>query len=43
MSTIISRETALHYLWGHNCNGWTLTYSNDLTVNQEAMPAGTKE
>lgn len=40
---IISKQTAQHYIWGSNCDGWPLVDQEGLSVKQERMPAGTKE
>ena len=39
----ISKETAEHYLWGGQCDGWHLLKNPDLSVIQERMPPGTAE
>ncbi len=39
----ISKETAEHYLWGSQCDGWHLLKSPELSVIQERMPPGTAE
>jgi mannose-6-phosphate isomerase-like protein (cupin superfamily) len=39
----ISRESAEHYVWGAQCDGWHLLKSPDLSVIQERMPPGTAE
>ena len=38
-----SKDTAEHYTWGDQCDGWFLLKSDDLHVIQERMPAGTSE
>lgn len=40
---MISAETAAHYQWGAECDGWHLLKSDGLSVIQERMPAGTSE
>lgn len=35
----ISTETAPHYTWGGDCDGWHLVQSAGLSVIQETMPA----
>ena len=40
---MISKETAEHYVWGENCDGWHLVKSADLSVIHERMPPGTFE
>jgi mannose-6-phosphate isomerase-like protein (cupin superfamily) len=39
----ISKETAEHYTWGGQCDGWHLLKSPDLSVIQERMPPGAAE
>ena len=39
----ISKETAEHYIWGDQCDGWHLLKNPQLSVIEERMPAGTKE
>lgn len=43
MNKIISKETAEHYIWSENCDGWHLIKSADLSVIYEKMPPGTFE
>jgi mannose-6-phosphate isomerase-like protein (cupin superfamily)/ribosomal protein S18 acetylase RimI-like enzyme len=38
-----SAETAIHYKWGMNCDGWRLLQSPGLEVTRESMPPGTTE
>ncbi len=40
---MIDKNTAPHYLWGRQCDGWRLVDTPALTVIQERMPAGTSE
>jgi len=40
---MISRENAEHYVWGEQCDGWTLLQRQDLSVIHERMPAQTQE
>src|SRR5688572_21102488 len=40
---ITSKETAEHYTWGQNCDGWHLLKSDSLSIIQEKMPGGTEE
>jgi mannose-6-phosphate isomerase-like protein (cupin superfamily) len=40
---MISKETAEHYTWGENCDGWHLLKSVGLSVIQERMPPQTSE
>jgi mannose-6-phosphate isomerase-like protein (cupin superfamily) len=39
----ISKETAEHYTWGGQCDGWHLLKTPELSVIQERMPPGTTE
>lgn len=32
-----------HYKWGNGCDGWVLVDTENLSVKQERMPAGTAE
>ncbi|HWB24167.1 MAG TPA: cupin domain-containing protein [Chitinophagaceae bacterium] len=32
-----------HYTWGDSCDGWVLVDTEELSVKQERMPAGTQE
>ena len=40
---MISTQTAEHYKWGDNCDGWILASGNDLLIIEERMPAHTYE
>jgi mannose-6-phosphate isomerase-like protein (cupin superfamily) len=40
---IISTQTAEHYSWGQNCDGWHLLRSNECSVIRERMPPQTSE
>ena len=40
---MINKQTAEHYLWGHNCHGWHLVKQPESSVIQELMPPGTSE
>ena len=40
---MISKETAEHYVWGENCDGWHLVKNAELSVIFERMPPGTFE
>ena len=40
---IVSKQTAEHYSWGENCDGWHLLRSNEFSVIEERMPPGTSE
>lgn len=37
---VTSIETAEHYVWGENCDGWHLAKSAGLSVIQERVPVG---
>ena len=39
----VRKETAEHYMWGGQCDGWHFLKSSDLSVIQERMPTGTAE
>lgn len=39
----ISKETAEHYIWGTNCEGWHLVKEESLSIIHERMPPGTEE
>lgn len=39
----INTETATHYQWGDNCDGWHLVRQESLSVIQERMPPATSE
>lgn len=39
----ISKQTAEHYRWGNDCDGWHLVKNKELSVIHERMPAGTSE
>ncbi|WP_298969861.1 cupin domain-containing protein [uncultured Roseobacter sp.] len=41
--TVISTETASHYLWQQVCDGWPLVDHPGLSVKQERMPPGKAE
>jgi mannose-6-phosphate isomerase-like protein (cupin superfamily) len=32
-----------HYIWGNDCDGWTLVDEEGLSVKQEQMPGGASE
>ena len=40
---IINRETAHHYIWGQDCDGWVYANHPDLLIIEERMPPGTSE
>ena len=39
----ISRQTADHYVWGGDCDGWHLVKRRALSVIEERMPPGASE
>lgn len=39
----INKESAAHYIWGANCDGWRLVANDNLSVIHERMPPGTQE
>ncbi|MFZ0321121.1 MAG: cupin domain-containing protein [Candidatus Sulfotelmatobacter sp.] len=39
----ISRETAEHYRWGNDCDGWHLVKDENLSVIEEFIPSGGRE
>ena len=41
--SVISSESAEHYIWGDNCDGWHLVKSNALSIIQERVPSGGSE
>jgi mannose-6-phosphate isomerase-like protein (cupin superfamily) len=36
----VSKETARHYIWGGNCDGWSLLETDSLSIIEERIPAG---
>ena len=36
----VSRETAEHYRWGNDCDGWHLVKDANLSVIEELLPSG---
>lgn len=40
---MISKQSADHYTWGNNCDGWHLVRTPELSVIQEHMPPRTSE
>ncbi|MBB6372722.1 cupin domain-containing protein [Chryseobacterium shigense] len=40
---IQSKNNSEHYTWGNGCDSWVLNNSQNLSVKQEKMPAGTAE
>jgi len=43
LSGPVSVNNAEHYNWGEGCDGWHLLKRDDLSIIQEAVPAGKKE
>lgn len=41
--TVVSVKNGTHYAWGGNCDGWHLAASDNLSVIQERVPAGSSE
>lgn len=41
--SIVNTGSAEHYNWGKQCDGWHLVKSDNLSVIQECMPAGSSE
>ena len=39
----VNKETAQHYTWGGNCDGWHLLESDTLSVIEESIPPGSGE
>lgn len=39
----VSRESAEHYKWGDNCDGWHLVKGPEISIIHERMPANTEE
>lgn len=40
---IVSKDSAEHYTWGGDCDGWRLINGQGLTVIHERMPPGRAE
>ena len=40
---MIDRNSAEHYIWGQNCDGWHLSKSSEVSIIQERMPQNTFE
>ncbi|WP_196138942.1 cupin domain-containing protein [Aliikangiella sp. G2MR2-5] len=40
---IKSTKNTEHYIWGENCDGWHLAKSQNLSIIQERVPAGSSE
>jgi mannose-6-phosphate isomerase-like protein (cupin superfamily) len=43
VTAAVNIDTALHYKWGADCDGWVLGPSPDILVVQERMPPKTSE
>jgi mannose-6-phosphate isomerase-like protein (cupin superfamily) len=43
MNRKLNLQTAEHYTWGDNCDGWHLVKSPSLSVIRERMPGGSAE
>jgi len=43
VANVTSIQTAEHYTWGDNCDGWFLLKDQGVHVIQELMPPGTRE
>jgi mannose-6-phosphate isomerase-like protein (cupin superfamily) len=41
--TVINSDSAEHYIWGDQCDGWHLVKSKNLSVIQERMPPDSRE
>lgn len=41
--SVVSIQTAKHYVWGGNCDGWYLAATPNLSVIQERVPSGSSE
>ena len=39
----VTTDTAEHYVWGNQCDGWHLLRSPNVSVITERMPPGTSE
>jgi len=42
-AAVVSIDSAEHYRWGEQCDGWHLAKSAGLSVIQESVPAGARE
>lgn len=40
---MISKDSAEHYSWGDQCDGWHLVRTQGLSIIQEHMPPGARE
>jgi mannose-6-phosphate isomerase-like protein (cupin superfamily) len=43
MTNTISIDSAEHFIWGGNCDGWHLVRTAELSVIRERVPAGGRE
>lgn len=43
MNQIVLKNTASHYIWGENCDGWWLKNGGHFSVIEEQMPPNTAE
>ena len=43
MDVPIGKDSAVHYLWGGDCDGWRLVDRDSLSVIHERMPPGRAE
>ena|SRR2546423_5956518 len=43
MKPVSKYNSLKHYVWGNNCDGWSLVDNASLSVKQERMPVGTSE
>jgi mannose-6-phosphate isomerase-like protein (cupin superfamily) len=43
MNNPVSRNTAPHYKWGQDCDGWRLVSNPAISVIEERVPPGAKE
>ena len=43
MNKVVSKENALHYIWGEICDGWHLLDNDKLNVIMELVPPGKSE
>jgi len=41
--SVINKESAEHYKWGNDCDGWHLVKSENLSVIQERVPPNCAE
>src|SRR4051812_46633770 len=43
MNMVSKYRPLSHYVWGNDCDGWTLVEEDSLSVKQERMPPGSME